>query len=544
MTIKAKLFPILAIVLAVSCRSETASILDRAEALLSDRPDSALALIESIPRDELKTNRTMARYALLKSWALDKNYIDVDVDSLTRVAVDYYSTRKNKRYRMLAWYYHALVQMDAQAYTSSIVAFEEAEQMAKELDDMYQLGLILRNKANLFKLTNNNPSAIEFRKQAVKCFDSADKPSYKAFSELNLAIDYINNRDYEKADSLLLYIRNTYSQPILHYYCNIRQAGILVELKEKPELAISLYQDTPIKHYSILDYGYLAMAYEAINQQDSSDYWFDKGYALCNSQADSASIDYMKSRVELNRGHYQAAFHLVDHATTVQDSLTRVLLQQSVSSAQRDFYKRETLLREEKIRSMRARSIFGTVLGCLLVSILMMSGVSRSRKKDRQLQEQMARLALQERELAQITSDNAHLVGSLFSEKISHLDKLAESYFRMEDGKQKDLVFAQIKQLVSTIRNDDDLFLSLEKDLDRYCDGIMSKLRGQVPRIKGENLRMIMLFFAGFSYETVMIILNKNSIESLKMARSRFRKEIREADAPDADFFLKMLEMK
>jgi hypothetical protein len=156
----------------------------------------------------------------------------------------------------------------------------------------------------------------------------------------------------------------------------------------------------------------------------------------------------------------------------------------------------------------------------------------------------MARLALQERELAQITSVNAHLVGSLFSEKISHLDKLAESYFRMENGKQKDIVFAQIKQLVSTIRNDDDLFLSLEKDLDRYCDGIMSKLRGQVPRIKGENLRMIMLFFAGFSYETVMIILNKNSIESLKMARSRFRKEIREADAPDADFFLKMLEMK
>ena len=156
----------------------------------------------------------------------------------------------------------------------------------------------------------------------------------------------------------------------------------------------------------------------------------------------------------------------------------------------------------------------------------------------------MARLAFQERELAQITSDNAHLVGSLFSEKINHLDKLAESYSRMEDGKQKDLVFAQIKQLVSTIRNDDDLFLSLEKDLDRYCDGIMSKLRGQVLRIKGENLRMIMLFFAGFSYETVMIILNKNSIESLKMARSRFRKEIREADAPDADFFLKMLEMK
>lgn len=66
----------------------------------------------------------------------------------------------------------------------------------------------------------------------------------------------------------------------------------------------------------------------------------------------------------------------------------------------------------------------------------------------------------------------------------------------------------------------------------------------QRTRIKGENLRIILLFFAGFSYETVYIILNKNSIESLKTARSRYRKEIIKSEAPDATFFLSMLEMK
>ena len=542
--IKAKYILVPVIVLAVSCRSETASILDRAEALLSDRPDSALALIESIPRDELKTNRTMARYALLKSWALDKNYIDVAADSLTRLAVDYYSIHGDKKYRMLAWYYHALVHIHANSYASAIIALEEAEKDALTLNDNYQLGLILRNKGKVFKQTNNIPAAIECRKQAIVYFDAADKSTYKAFAELDLAIDYINNKQFEKADSLLSYIRETYGHTTLNYYCNICQAGILVEKDQTPETAIALYKATPTKHYSLQDYGHLAQAFELIGQPDSSDYYSAKGYDLCENEAETATLDYIKSRVELHRGHYQTAFHLVDHAMNVQDSLTRVLLQQSVSSAQRDFYKSEARWKEEKIRAMRVKTIFGALLGCFLVSILTMGIVSRSRKKDRQLQDQMARLALQERQLERMNRDNAHLVGSLFSEKINHLDKLAESYFRMEDGKQKDLVFAQIKQLVSTIRNDDDLFLSLEKDLDRYCDGIMSKLRGQVLRIKGENLRMIMLFFAGFSYETVMIILNKNSIESLKMARSRFRKEIREADAPDADFFLKMLEMK
>ena len=74
----------------------------------------------------------------------------------------------------------------------------------------------------------------------------------------------------------------------------------------------------------------------------------------------------------------------------------------------------------------------------------------------------------------------------------------------------------------------------MEKDLDRYCNNIMSALRKQVPRIKGENLKIISLFFAGFSYETIQFILRKNSTQSLRTARSRFRKEIIEAEAPDA----------
>ena len=156
----------------------------------------------------------------------------------------------------------------------------------------------------------------------------------------------------------------------------------------------------------------------------------------------------------------------------------------------------------------------------------------------------MARLALEEKERELLSRDKAHLVGSLFSEKVDHLDQLCESYFKSEEGVGQALVFKQVKELADKIRKDEGLFISLEKDLDRYCDGIMSKLRSQVPRIKEENLRIIMLFFAGFSYETVLIILNKNSIESLKTARSRFRKEIMDAHAPDSEFFLKMLVMK
>ena len=157
----------------------------------------------------------------------------------------------------------------------------------------------------------------------------------------------------------------------------------------------------------------------------------------------------------------------------------------------------------------------------------------------------MVLLALEERNLERVKSEKAHLVGALFNEKIGRLEELNDLYFKEEDEKQKERIFKQIRQTAASLRKDPTLFPSLEKDLDRYCNGIMTKLREQVPTIKGENnLHTIMLFFAGFSYPVVQFILNKVSIESLKTARSRFRKEILSADAADADMFLKMLEMK
>lgn len=527
-----------------SCNRGITHQLEIAADILDLYPDSALVIMRRIEPLSLISQSQKARYALLMSKALDKNYIDVRSDSLIMIAVNYYSEKGSAGDKMLSWYYLGIVQFNAEDYVQSVLSLEKAEQEANIVGDNLQLGLIFRNKANIYSLTNNNSAAIDNRIKAIEFFEKAGAKPYKEFAELSLAIDYSNQSDYSKADSLLTILLRDADNPILLSQCSIRKAGILVEQNQRPQEAIRLYRNNPRYLYRFLDYAYLAEAFEMLGQRDSSDYWLSEGYNQCVNQPDSATLDYLKSRIEYSREHYEEAFHLVDHATNVQDSLTRLLLQQSVSSSLRDYYKSETLLREEKIQSMRQRTIFGIVFGILLMSLLAMTAVIRSRKKDQLLQKQMARLALEERELERMNRDNAHLVGSLFSEKIDHLDRLSESYFKMDEGKEKEALFKQIKQTVSSLRKDQGMFLSLEKDLDRYCNGIMSKLRDQVPRISGDNRRIIALFFAGYSYETVKLILNKVSVESLKTARSRFRKEIKDSGAPDTDFFLKMLEMK
>lgn len=528
----------------LSCEQHVSKQLSQAESLLHDNPVQSLALIQTIDPQTLRQHKTQAYYALIVSAALDKNYIDVKSDSLINQAVNYYDSHHDRHHSMLAWYYEGIVLKNNHSYPSAIVAFDKADKLAEQENNQFQRGLIHRNIADIFNRTNNNVEAIRSRKKAIHFFKQADAPLYLAYAELALAIDLFNTQDLHAADSVLRSIQSKYKDHNLLLQSNLLQANILVKNNIHLEEALALYQKTPLQSQRLMHYAYRALAFDRLSQIDSAEYWFLKGYSLCRDQADSATLDYMKSKVVLAHGQPKEAYFLVDHAASVQDSLTRVLLQQSVSSAQRDYYKSETLLREEKIQSMRQRTIFGIVFGILLISLLAMSAVIQSRKKDQLLQKQMARLALEERELERVNRDNAHLVGSLFSEKIDHLDRLSDSYFKMDEGKDKELAFKQIKELVSTIRKDDNLFLSLEKDLDRYCNGIMSKLSSQVPRISGDNRRIIALFFAGYSYEIVKLILNKMSVESLKTARSRFRKEIKESGAPDTDLFLKMLEMK
>ena len=67
---------------ACSDRKAVTDVLNRAEAVMNESPDSALNLLRTLTFDDFQKEKNHARYALLHSQALDKNYIDVTNDSL------------------------------------------------------------------------------------------------------------------------------------------------------------------------------------------------------------------------------------------------------------------------------------------------------------------------------------------------------------------------------------------------------------------------------------------------------------------------------
>lgn len=524
--------------------SETRTKLKLAESQLQTKPDSCLAVISSIDQGNLRTKKEKARYALLMSAALDKNYIDVYSDSLITIATDYYSLRNDPRRRMMANYYLGLIQNRLGEYTAAIVTLEKAEKDAIDLEDYLYAGLIFRTMGDIFSKTNNNTMAIDCHKNAVYHFRHLENLDYAAFAELGLAYGYINHQDYDNAEIIFDSITEKYNNDYLNTLSRLKKAVICVEKGNNLPEAIAVFQSTPKNLFEKLEYGYYALALESQNLCDSTDKQIAKAYELCHSQADSATIDFMYAKILHLRGNDSEAYRLTRKAAFVQDSLTRVLLQQSVSNAQKDYYKAESQLQEEQARRLRERNRLGIAATLLALALLSGAMFTYRKRKEQETKEQMLELSITRSELHQAEQANASLLGSLFSEKLNHLDKLSEEYVRADSDKERIATLREFKEEIAAMRTDEDLFVSLEKDLDRYCDGVMSKLHTQVPSIKGENLKLITLFFAGLPYSTVQLVMNRVSVDSLKMARSRFRKEIKAANAPDEALFLMFLEMK
>ena len=171
------------------------------ETYIMERPDSALMVLDSIDRTLLTTDRLKAHHALLHAMALDKNYIDVDDDSLASIAVRYYSKKGPEKYEARSLYYLGLSYYYAQDYKKAILEFTKAEKVAERSDSLY-LAMTKSMQSDVYSSTYNRIEALNSLKCAHEIYSQLSLNYYIDVSKLGLAKLYYNNDEFSKADSL------------------------------------------------------------------------------------------------------------------------------------------------------------------------------------------------------------------------------------------------------------------------------------------------------------------------------------------------------
>lgn len=229
-------FPFALILLFVCCLScstldkEMISALDKAEHYMEHNPDSSLVLLNTLKLNDISNKRERARYALLKSIALDKNYIDVTDDSLTSIAVAYYSKHGDADERLKAYLYNGRVYENAKEYELAMDNYLSAEEYVKSCKDNIIIGRLYSSKSVLYNTIFDAQSAIEQSRLASTYFLKAGDTT-RFFNSLNNAAIIMHNSSSFDTQSLDDYSKQmeeylerlTPSQKGIYFLCNLRK---------------------------------------------------------------------------------------------------------------------------------------------------------------------------------------------------------------------------------------------------------------------------------------------------------------------------------
>ncbi|MBD5356282.1 MAG: hypothetical protein HDR88_04660 [Bacteroides sp.] len=174
-------------------RSASVDRLDLAESLIWSVPDSALYVLETVSPDSLAKGEERARYALLLTMAMDKNYLKPTNDSLISSAVDHYSSKNNAGCLMVANYYRGRVQQHNGRYPQALLSFYQAKELAEKNDSSFWAGMACRGISDIYLETYNRTEELTFAQREYEYLKRSGRQPYLNYALLDLGRAHANN---------------------------------------------------------------------------------------------------------------------------------------------------------------------------------------------------------------------------------------------------------------------------------------------------------------------------------------------------------------
>ncbi|MDE6331240.1 MAG: hypothetical protein K2L80_01420, partial [Muribaculaceae bacterium] len=190
--------------IAVSCGSspETEYRLIKAEALMEQQPDSSLSILKGIDRVKLGSDRERARYALLMSQSLDKNYIDTTTFDVLQPAIDYYSDKGTADEKLKTCYYQGRIYQNQGNLDDAMRCFINGREYRNEATDTLAIANLLVAQATILYQTYKFNDFIRDNLDAANLYSEIGKTDYQLLSLCNAIDGYILNNDKHHTDSV------------------------------------------------------------------------------------------------------------------------------------------------------------------------------------------------------------------------------------------------------------------------------------------------------------------------------------------------------
>ncbi|MBQ7812266.1 MAG: hypothetical protein IJ394_06900 [Bacteroidales bacterium] len=405
-------------------KSEAFRVLEDVDSYIEARPDSALAVLEGIDKSELTSKELEAKYALLLSQALDKNYIDLQSDSIIAPAVNYYKYHGTDDERFRTLYYAGRVYQNAGDIEAAMEKFVEAEHHISSQIDKTILARLFKAKAVAYQDIFDYRSAITQAHKAAEYYLS-DQDSVRYLSTLNSIVILYGQLDDKDAERKYLDIlssnRHLMNESQLNTYYAVLLNSSLSDSQEVVSGILSDYLST-VKDASIIKWLSIADAYIVLDDYLAAVNALDN-YILYGGRKDPA-FNWISATLYEKLGEYDKALNFYKSYLQQTDEADLLIFESDTKFIEERY--------QTEIKQIKANFI-SNIITVSIIILLFIAGMI---------------ILLIKKQLLQKTAENMELEIERLKYEKMYSDALAEREI-LNDIVEKSSVREKTRQVIS-----------------------------------------------------------------------------------------------
>ncbi len=535
-------------IIAFSCGKHNSmeAVLDRADSLMTEQPDSALILLRSIDGTAFShSSKLNARYALLLTQAQIKCHEPIIDDSLITIAVNYYSDNSEMTSRLLSYYYHGRVKYNSEDYALSLISMLNSYAIAQDINDTFWTAMSAREISAIYNITYNHADELKYAQIAYENFKSINQEPHLSYAAADLSAAYFNMNDSVSGLKILTSLIDS------------------AKLNNNQDLLAELYRQLGKLHLKRNDYDQAKTVWEKIcslpvaNDEDSI--FLGTTYAglrlissanqIKNSYTNGNNISiasqYLTYTILKHSGRYEEAIEAGERLDSMTDSVFRRRVNQGITSAITSYFDQANRL--VKANHERTQYRLWIVIAISIIVLLIIGWIFLwyRRQQTRTINTYITSL----HELQKVIKSNenkalkAHEVASeLISDHFKEFDTMFAESFEMDGNPQEQKrISNKVKSLIKTFSSDEKKIKELEDMADKHYNHAMSDIKRDFPTLTKGELRLFLYSLLGFSIKTQGVLLDKHTMNAIYSARRHFSDKLRKLEASKAEKYINLL---
>lgn len=526
--------------LIVSCSdSKEQEVLNHVESVIEAHPDSALTLLRGVDKASLGSDKECARYALLMSMALDKNYIDTTSFDVIQPAIDYYLDRDKGTPddKLRTYYYQGRIFQNQGDRDNALNSFVKGLDMSSESNDSLTVARTFVASGGIYDEFYDFDSYTTCYLKAATIYKDLSLKWNEFDCLLNALDGVILLGNQTKGDSIIA-LCNGFSD--LDNEQKLALAGYKLShtLKFGDTYEIKNLIDT--QEYSTgLDCNgllNLAAAYHKVGNDVEAKYLLDE--INNNERYDTLKYQAILVPVLENIGDYKGALTVYKEFSHSIDSINTFKFDQKAQTIE-DKHKLE--LKAQQNVQQKDRIIWGCVgLAMLLCIVILVYALYVKQLKTEHTNDLLKIQNLQnnlfERDRRQ--EEISGKIDSLFSTRFKLLDGLASSYFECkETGQEQKRIYAEVKNSIVDFSSDATTQELLDV-VNGYKNGLMDNFKADYPKLSASQYRLALYLFCGFSLSSISIFIDSD-LRNIYVYKSRLKSIIAKGESPRKEEYLR-----